>query len=191
MNQSNPPSAASGSDADNPFFQDWTGPFGAPPFGRIAPAHFPPAFDRAFAAHDAEVAAIAADPAPPGFDNTIAALELSGRLLGRVSDVFRALAGADTNPALLEIERDIAPRRARHRDGILHNAPLFGRIDALYRARDRLGLTAEQQRALERYHLDFTRAGAALAAPAKARLAAINERLASLGTAFSQNVLAD
>ncbi|HEY6259053.1 MAG TPA: M3 family metallopeptidase, partial [Xanthobacteraceae bacterium] len=175
----------------NPFFEEWTGPFGAPPFARIAPEHFGPAFDAAFAAHDAEVAAIAADPAAASFDNTIAALELSGRLLGRVSDVFRALAGAHTNPALLAIERDIAPRRARHWDGILHNAPLFGRIDALHGARDRLGLTAEQQRVLERYHLDFKRAGAALDAPAKARLAAINERLASLGTTFSQNVLAD
>src|SRR5580693_597270 len=103
MNESNPSSATSGTDADNPFFQEWTGPFGAPPFGRIAPAHFPPAFDRAFAAHDAEVAAIAADPAAPTFDNTIAALELGGRLLGRVTDVFRALASAHTNPALLEI----------------------------------------------------------------------------------------
>jgi peptidyl-dipeptidase Dcp len=187
MNPSDSASAA----ADNPFFQDWTAPFGAPPFGRIAPEHFPPAFERAFAAHASEVAAIAADSALPSFDNTIAALELSGRLLGRVMDVFRALASAHTNEALLAIERDIAPRRARHWDGILHNAALFGRIDALYQARDRLGLTAEQQRVLERYHLDFKRAGAALAAPAKARLAAINERLASLGTTFSQNVLAD
>jgi peptidyl-dipeptidase Dcp len=191
MNEPNPPSAPPDDAGGNPFFEEWTGPFGAPPFERIAPAHFGPAFDRAFAAHDCEIAAIAADPAAPSFDNTIAALELSGRLLGRVTDVFRALAGAHTNPALLEIERDIAPRRARHWDGILHNGPLFGRIDALHRARDRLGLTAEQQRVLERYHLDFTRAGAALAAPAKARLAAINERLASLGTTFSQNVLAD
>jgi peptidyl-dipeptidase Dcp len=187
MNQSAPPAAA----ADNPFFEEWTGPFGAPPFGRIAPAHFGPAFERAFAAHDAEVAAIASDPAPASFANTIAALELSGRLLGRVGDVFRALAGAHTNPALLEIERAIAPRRARHWDGILHNQPLFARIDALYRDRDRLGLTAEQQRVLERYYLDFKRAGAALGAAAKARLAAINERLATLGTTFSQNVLAD
>ncbi len=189
MNEPNPPSATSA--ADNPFFEEWTGPFGAPPFGRIAPGHFPPAFDAAFAAHDAEVAAIAADPMAPSFDNTIAALELSGRLLGRVTDVFRALAGAHTNPELLAIERDIAPRRARHWDGMLHNAALFGRIDALHGARARLGLTAEQQRVLERYHLDFKRAGAALALPAKARLAAINERLATLGTAFSQNVLAD
>jgi peptidyl-dipeptidase Dcp len=190
MNPSDPAAAAPAA-ADNPFFQEWTGPFGAPPFKRIAPAHFPGAFDRAFAAHDAEVAAVAADPALPRFDNTIAALELSGRLLSRVTDVFRALASAHTNEALLAIERDIAPRRARHWDGILHNAALFGRIDTLYGARDRLGLTAEQQRVLERYHLDFTRAGAALAVPAKARLAAINERLASLGTTFSQNVLAD
>jgi peptidyl-dipeptidase Dcp len=187
MNQPAPSAAT----ADNPFFEEWTGPFGAPPFGRIAPAHFGPAFDRAFAAHDAEVAAIASDPAPASFDNTIAALELSGRLLGRVGDVFRALASAHTNPALLEIERDIAPRRARHWDGILHNQQLFARIDALYRERDRLGLTAEQQRVLERYYLDFKRAGAALGTAAKGRLAAINERLATLGTAFSQNVLAD
>jgi peptidyl-dipeptidase Dcp len=190
MNPSDSASAAPAA-ADNPFFQDWAGPFGAPPFGRIAPAHFPAAFDRAFAAHAAEVAVIAADPAPPGFDNTIAALELSGRLLGRVMDVFHALASAHTNEALLAIERDISPRRARHWDGILHNAALFARIDTLHQARDRLGLTAEQARVLERYHLDFKRAGAALAPPAKARLAAINERLATLGTTFSQNVLAD
>jgi peptidyl-dipeptidase Dcp len=184
------PSTADATDAD-PFFEAWTGPFGVPPFGRIVPEHFVPAFDAAFAADDAEVAAIAADPAPPSFDNTIAALELSGRLLARVSDVFHVLASAHTNEALLKVERDIAPRRARHRDGILHNAALFARIDALYRARESLGLSAEQSRVLERYHLNFTRAGAALGAEAKARLAAINERLASLGTAFSQNVLAD
>jgi peptidyl-dipeptidase Dcp len=178
-------------DTDNPFFREWTAAFGAPPFDAIAPAHFPPAFERAFAAHAAEVAAIAADPAEATFDNTIAALELSGRLLGRVNDVFRMLAGAHSNPALLAIERDIAPRRARHHDRILHDAALFRRIATLHAARASASLSAEQLRVLERYHLDFTRAGAALAAPAKARLAAINERLAVLGTTFSQNVLAD
>src|SRR5258708_11164871 len=169
MNAPNPPSARSAA-ADNPLFQEWTGPFGAPPFPRIAPAHFGPAFERAFAAHDAEVAAIAADPAAPSFDNTIAALELSGRLLGRVTDVFRALAGAHTNEALLQIERDICPRRARHWDGILHNGSLFARIDALCGAPARLDLSAEQQRVLERYHLGFKRAGASLPPAAKARL---------------------
>jgi peptidyl-dipeptidase Dcp len=178
-------------EAENPLLQEWDAPFGAPPFGRIAPEHFEAAFAKAFAAHDAEVAAIAADPAAPSFDNTIAALELSGRLLARVSGVFRALTSAHSNPALLAIEREIAPRRARHWNGILLNEPLFRRIDALHRDRDALALTAEERRVLERYHLDFRRAGAALDAAAKARLAAISERLASLGTAFSQNVLAD
>jgi len=177
--------------AENPLLQEWTGPYGAPPFGRIAPEHFEPAFERAFALHDSEVAGIADNRAPPTFDNTIAALELSGRCLTRVTDVFRALASAHSNPELLLIEREIAPLRARHWNGILLNEPLFRRIDALQRERDRLGLAGEQRRVLERYHLDFTRAGAALDPPAKARLAAINERLASLGTAFSQNVLAD
>src|SRR3974390_3338825 len=103
MSETDPSSTA----AENPFFAEWTGPFGAPPFDLIAPAHFVPAFDRAFSAHEAEVAAIAADPAEPSFANTIAALELSGRLLGRVMDVFSALAGAHTNADLLAIEREI------------------------------------------------------------------------------------
>src|SRR5262245_32358580 len=98
---------------DNPFLQDWTGRFGCPPFDRIRPEHFQEAFARAFAAHDAEVAAIAADRAEPSFANTIDALERSGKALGRVSDVFHALAGAHTNDAILAIERELAPVEAR------------------------------------------------------------------------------
>jgi peptidyl-dipeptidase Dcp len=179
------------SDADNPFFEEWTSPFGVPPFARIAPAHFREALERAFAQHDAEIAAIAADPAAPTFENTIAALERSGRPLARASDVFGVLTSAHTNDALLEIEREMSPRFARHWTGMHLNEPLFRRIDALYRNRERLNLSAEARRVLERYHLTFTRAGAALDDAAKARLAAISERLASLGTTFSQNVLAD
>jgi peptidyl-dipeptidase Dcp len=162
-----------------------------PPFARITPEHFRPAFDRGFAEHDTEIAAIAAETAEPSFDNTIVAMELAGRPLARVSDVFGVLAGTHTNDALLEIEREISPRRARHWNGILLNAALFRRIDALHQRRDTLDLDAEQQRVLERYHLMFKRAGAALDEPAKMRLAEIGERLATLGTAFSQNVLAD
>src|SRR5436190_8646889 len=157
----------------NPFFEDWRGPFGVPPFGRIAPEHFSPAYERAFAEHDAEIAAIADNPAAPSFDNTIVALEHAGRALDRVGSVFGVLAGAHTNDALLAIERDISPRRARHWNGILLNAPLFRRIDALHRQRERLALSAEQMRVLERYHLMFVRAGAALEATAKKRLAEI------------------
>src|SRR5215213_5884467 len=191
MTEQNHPSAAATDTGNNPFFEDWRGPFGVPPFGRIAPEHFRPAFDRGFAEHDAEIAAVASDEVEPSFDNTIVAMELSGRPLARVGDVFGVLTGAHTNDALQEIEREIAPRRARHWNGILLNESLFRRIDALYQRRDQLGLSAEQQRVLDRYHLMFTRAGAALDAAAKMRLAEISERLATLGTTFSQNVLAD
>ncbi len=187
MTEQNHPATA----ADNPLLETWSGPFGVPPFARVAPEHFMPAYDRAFAEHDAEVATIAADPATPTFTNTIEALELAGRTLDRVGSVFGVLAGAHTNDALLAVEREISPRRARHWNGILLNEPLFRRIDALWQRRDTLGLGAEQARVLERYYRMFKRAGAALAVEAKQRLAAINERLATLGTAFSQNVLAD
>jgi peptidyl-dipeptidase Dcp len=176
---------------DNPLLADWTGAFGVPPFERIEPQHFPPAFAHAFAAHEAEIAVIARDPAEPSFANTIDALEMSGAELSRIENVFHALAGAHTNDAILAIERELAPRQAKHWNRILMDAALFLRIDFLQRRRDALALTPEQARVLDRYHVRFKRAGAALDAAAKTRLAEINERLASLGTAFSQNVLAD
>jgi peptidyl-dipeptidase Dcp len=179
------------SPSDNPFFAPWTTPDGAPPFAHIRPEHFAPAYARAFAAHEAEIAAIAALSAPPDFDNTIAALERSGRTLERVEHVFHLLVGAHSNDALLEIEREVAPRIASHWNKIRTNAVLFRRIDMLMREVDTLGLDAEQKRVLERYHVTFRRAGAALDDAAKQRLAEIIERLAALGTAFSQNVLAD
>jgi peptidyl-dipeptidase Dcp len=181
----------SGAGTKNPFFSPWTTPFGVPPFASIEPEHFEPAFVRAFAEHEAEVAVIAEHPAPPSFDNTIAALELSGRALARVSDVFHALAGAHTNDALLALERELSPRIAQHWNAIHLNAPLFARIAALFRARDQLALTPEQARVLERYHTSFQRHGAVLDNDNKKKLAALTERLATLGTAFSQNVLAD
>jgi peptidyl-dipeptidase Dcp len=176
---------------DNPLLAEWSGPFGVAAFGRIKPEHFRPAFARAFAAHAAEVAAIAGNADAPTFANTIDALESSGEALTRAVDVFDLLAGAHTNDAILAVERELAPFKAKHWDRILMDEALFGRIDTLYRTRERLALSAEQRRVLERYHLKFTRAGAALDAAAKARLADINERLATLGTTFSQNVLSD
>jgi peptidyl-dipeptidase Dcp len=175
----------------NPLLAEWTTPDEAPPFGRIEPAHFRAAYARALADHEAEIAAITADPAPPSFDNTIAALELAGRSLSRVGDVFHLLTGAHSNDALLEIEREMSPQMARHWNKINTNAALFGRVDTLMRGIDTLGLDAEQKRVLERYHTGFRRAGAGLDDPAKKRLSEITERLATLGTTFSQNVLAD
>jgi peptidyl-dipeptidase Dcp len=175
----------------NPFFRQWTTPDEVPPFAEIKPEHFVPAYMRAFAEHEAEVAAIAGRAEPPDFSNTIAALELSGRALSRVEQVFHLLAGAHSNDALLEIERELAPQVASHWHKFHTNAELFRRIDTLMRQGDAPDLSAEQKRVLERYHTAFRRAGAALGGEAKKRLAQIVERLAELGTAFSQNVLAD
>ena len=176
---------------DNPLLEEWGGPFGVPAFGRIRPDHFREAFARAFVAHTAEVATIAGNTAAPSFANTIAVLEASGEALTRTVNVFNLLAGAHTDDAILSIERELAPLRAKHWDAILMDAALFGRIDRLYRMRDSLALSAEQRRVLERYQVKFVRAGAALDPATKARLADINARLATLGTIFSQNVLAD
>ena len=177
--------------SDNPLLQDWTGAFGLPPFDAIAPADFRAAFDRALARHRAEIDAVAADPAPPSFDNTVAALERSGRALDRVTNVFFVLAGADTSDAIEAVEREVSPLLARHGNALYLNRALYARIADLWVRRDSLGLSAEQARVLERYHSRFVRAGGALEKPAQDRLAAINERLASLGTQFGQNVLAD
>jgi peptidyl-dipeptidase Dcp len=175
----------------NPLLTDWTGAFGLPPFAAIEPAHFHPAFERALALHRAEIDAIAANRAAASFANTIGALEQSGRELDRVSKVFFILTGAETNDTIEAIERDVSPLLARHDNAIYLNAKLYARIADLYRRRDTLGLSAEQARVLDRYHTKFVRAGCALDRPAQDRLAAINERLASLGTQFGQNVLAD
>src|SRR5215472_12701176 len=138
---------------ENPFFAAWTTPEAVPPFDRIAPAHFRAAYERALAEHEAEIAAIAADPSPPSFANTIAALEASGRALTRVGNVFHVLVGAHSNDPLLAIEREIAPRIASHWNKIHTNEALFGKIDALAQAADPSALTAEEKRVLERYHV--------------------------------------
>ncbi|MFZ0423439.1 MAG: M3 family metallopeptidase, partial [Xanthobacteraceae bacterium] len=191
MTQIKPPAAMPTPLTANPFFEDWATPDQVPPFDRIAPEHFRAAYARALSEHEAEVAAIATQSAPPSFDNTIAALEQSGRALDRVESAFHLLVGAHSNDALLEIEREVSPQIARHWNKINTDADLFRRVDTLMRAAAASGLTSEQKRVLERYHTGFRRAGAALDATAKKRLAEIIERLAELGTAFSQNVLAD
>src|SRR6266404_6736958 len=175
----------------NPLLQAWQTPFETPPFAEISPEHFLPAFEQAFADHAAEVAAITHDPSAPDFANTITALERSGKLLSKVSAVFYDLVSADSNPALLEIDKEVSLRMARHWNPIMMNAVLFGRIAMLHENRASLPLTAEQKRLLERTYTRFRRAGAGLDDAAKARMAEINERLAHLGTAFSHHLLGD
>jgi peptidyl-dipeptidase Dcp len=175
----------------NALMRDWDTPFGMPPFAEIGDEDFVPAFDAAFAEARAAVAAIAGEPEAPTFSNTIEALERASRGLGRVAAVFYNLAGAHTNDRLEALQREVSPKIAAFRSEVAMNAALFARVEALWEAREELGLTGEQARVLELYRRMFVRAGARLEGADRARLAAIMERLAALGTAFSQNVLAD
>ena len=176
---------------DNPLLQPWDTPFGLPPFDVVRAEHFLPAFEVALREHLAEVDAIAGSDAAPSFENTVAALDRSGRRYHRTAALFHNLASSETSPALQAIEREIAPRLAAHASAIHLNAALFARLEALHADRDSLGLDSEQRRLLERVHTDFVRRGARLAGGDRDRFAAIMQRLAGLTTRFGQNVLAE
>ena len=180
----------SGSDP-NPFFAESSLPFTLPPFDQITDAHYRPAFERGMVDQMAEIEAIANTADTPTFENTIVQMERSGRLLTRVSNVFFNLTSADTNDVLNAIEAEIAPTLSAHNDQILLNDTLFARVRTLYNERDALDLDAEAHRLVEEYYTDFVRAGAQVLAAEKERLKAINAELATLGTAFSQNVLGE
>src|SRR2546430_3125919 len=174
---------------ENPLLRPWQTPFETPPFAEIEPEHFLPAFEQAFVDHAAEVAAITHDPSAPDFANTVTALERSGKLLSRVAAVFYDLVSAHSNPAILEIDKEVSLRMARHWNPIMMNAVLFGRIAMLHEKRAKLGLTAEQMRLLERTYTNFYRAGAGLDETAKKRRAEIKERQAPLGPTLSHHPL--
>jgi peptidyl-dipeptidase Dcp len=180
----------------NPFFAASTLPYQLPPFESITMEHFRPAFERGMADQLAEIDRITASTEAPTFTNTLVALERSGELLRRVDSVFSNRASADTNDELQEIEAEISPRLAAHDDAIRLNSALFGRIKALYEARETLDYPAEtdpaeSRRLVEKYYEDFGRAGAELSAADQERLRELNSELATLATTFQRNLLAD
>ena len=175
----------------NPLLEDWTAPFGMAPFDRLADDDFQPAFDAALEEARANVAAIAEDPEPATFANTVEALELADEALGKVLGVFYTLAGTDTNDARNALQRAFSPKLAAYSSEITMNRPLFERIEALWAKKDDLGLTAEQERVLYLTRRGFVRAGAQLEGDDRERLKAVRERLAVLGTEFTQNLLKD
>jgi len=175
----------------NPLLAEWDTPFALAPFDTISDADFAPAFESALAAARAEVAAIADNPAPPTFANTIQALECAGKPLDRVLSVFFTLAGADSTPERQALQREFGPKLAAYSSEIHGNTALFERIETLWAARDTLDLDPEQARLLMLTRRAFVRAGAALTGDAEARMRAIMARLAELGTEFTQNLLAD
>ncbi|HEX8924440.1 MAG TPA: dipeptidyl carboxypeptidase II, partial [Terriglobales bacterium] len=170
--------------ADNPFAQQSTLPYHLPPFDRIKDADFRPAFEAGMAEQREEITAIDKNQAAPTFENTVVALERSGRLLDRVSAVFFNLNSSNTNPEILKIASEMAPKLAAHHDAIMLDETLFARLDAIYQQRANLKLDPEAAYLLERTHTVFVRAGAKLSAAEKTKLRELNEQIASLTTQF-------
>ncbi len=173
----------------NPFFTVSSLPYQAPRFDLIRNEHYQPALERGMAEQRAEIDAIAVNPDAPTFENTIVAMEKTGALLNRTAAVFGNLAGAHTNPEIQKVQAALAPKFAAHQDAILLDGTLFARVKSLHDQRDALGLDDQSKRLLERYYIDFVRAGANLSDADKETLKAMNAELASLATTFSQNVL--
>jgi peptidyl-dipeptidase Dcp len=184
-------SAAVPQDA-NPLLKQWTGPYGGfPPFDQVKVEQFEPALETAMADQRAAIDRITSDPQAPSFENTIAAMEKSDVVLRRVNTVYNVWGSTMSSPEFQAVEREMEPRLAAFRDEISQNQKLFERIAAVYAARERSGLTPEQQRLTWLYYTSFVRTGAKLDPAGKKRLSEINQRLAALYTTFAQNVLAD
>jgi peptidyl-dipeptidase Dcp len=186
------PKSTEAQPAESALTRPWTGPYGGvPPFGAVKVAEFQPALQAAMAEALAEIDAIANNPAPPTFENTIGAMERSGEALDRVETLYSIWTGTLSTPELRAVETAVEPRIAAHRDAVLQNEKLFRRIEAVYEARDKAKLTPEQKRLAWYRWNGFVRAGAKLSPAAKARVAEINKELAGLFTQFNQNLLAD
>jgi len=170
---------------------DWSAPFDAPRFDRIRIEDWRPVFDQTLAAHDQEIAAISGSTEPATFANTIAAMENSGRPLGKAASNFNSFSGTMADEAFQTLEQEINPRFAAHIDAINLNSTLYARVAAVEAGAQAAGLTPEQARVAERYEVGFVRGGAKLDAAGKKRMAEINQRLATLYTTFSQNELWD
>ncbi len=175
----------------NPLLDTWTTPFGLPPFDAVSDDDFEPAFEASLADARDAIARIANNPEPPTFENTIEPLELADEPLGRVLSAFYTLAGTDSNDKREALQRQFSPRLAAYSSEITMNEALFERIDTIWQNRDALALDDEQMRVLMLTRRGFVRSGAELRGPARDRLKVVKERLAVLGTQFTQNLLAD
>ncbi|WP_281856068.1 M3 family metallopeptidase [Litoreibacter halocynthiae] len=175
----------------NPLLADWTTPFGLPPFADMSDDDFAPGFEASLTQARAELAEIIENPEPPTFENTIDALELMGEAMHKVLSPFYTLVGVDSNPAREALQREFSPKLAAWGSEVSMNPELFARVDALWQDREKLKLTPEQMRVLELTRRGLVRAGAQLDGFAFDRLKQVKERLAVLGTQFTQNLLAD
>lgn len=177
--------------SSNPLLGEWNTPDGVPPYNLIRPEHYEPAFDAAITAARADIQRIAGNSAAPTFENTIEAMERSGRDLDRIAGTFFTVSSADATPEIQAVQQAVSPKLARFGNEVMLNQDLFARVNAVYEARNTLNLEPEEMRVLEETHKRFVRAGAALAPEARERVAAINEEEARLRVEFSQKLLAD
>jgi peptidyl-dipeptidase Dcp len=176
---------------DNPFFKEWNTPFGVPPFNEIKIEHFLPAYQAGLAEEMAQIWDIIRNPQAPTFENTIVAMDKSGKLLSKVTPVFSGLTSVSNNPELQQLARQLSPLTSKHRDDINLNPELFKRVKAVYAQKDRLNLNVEQMKLLENTYRRFIRGGADLPADKQEKLRQINSELATLQLTFSQNLLAE
>lgn len=175
----------------NPFFVEWSTPFGSPPFDQIQEDHYIPAYEEGIRRHQAEIEAIVNNPEPPTFENTIMAYDQAGGLLRRISPVFGGLRSAETTPRLQEIARETTPMLSAHYNSIRLNEGLFERIQSVYDNRHNMNLDTEQLIVVEKMYQDFERGGAALAEEDREKLKEISERMSLVSLQLSENQLAE
>ena len=178
-------------DMENPFFKEWTTPYGVPPFDEIEIDHFLPAMKEGIKQQEAEIEAIVSNPDEPTFENTILALDKSGELLGKVTGTFYPINSANTNDEMQALAREVSPLMTQHRDNISLNPVLFERVKSVYERRNDLGFDKEQMRATEKYYEDFVRGGANLSDTDQAKLRELNEELSKLSLQYGENLLAE
>ncbi len=175
----------------NPFYCDWDTPFEVPPFDKIKFEHFKPAYLKGMEEEMAEVNAIISNPEEPTFDNTIRAMQFTGKLMEKVQRALGPLSGANTNDSLQALQREMSPLLSKHRDDIALNEKLFERVKSVYENRDKFGLTPEEVKLLEDEYLGFVRSGIGLSPENKEILRKLNSDLALLGVKFGENLLAE
>lgn len=182
--------ARNDSGAQNPFFDEWTTPFGVPPFETIRVEHYLPAFERAMSVHLAEIDAIAQNNDEASFENTVEAYDASGEMLSNVALVFEMLCDSDLTPQMQAVQEQVMPKLSAHRDAIMLNDKLFERVRSVYERRESMGLDPQQIRLTEKLYRQFVNSGAQLDPQQKERLKQINEELALTSVAYGNNLLA-
>jgi peptidyl-dipeptidase Dcp len=175
----------------NPFFSEWTTPFGVPPFDQIKNENYLPAFEKGMAEQKGEIKAITDNKAAPTFENTIFALDQSGDLLEKVGSVFYGLNSANTSMEMQEIAKKVSPLTTQHSDDIYLDAALFSRVKAVYDQRDKLGLDPDQKRLVEETYKDFVHSGVNLPPEKQVILRELNKQISMLQLTFGQNLLAE